>query len=91
MFFVPLSQVESVELLIHALRMAGGEADCTSCPARRVCMKQCLTIASSIENMVQAGTLPVIGEEPEQSEQAESPPPDPTPEGGGKGHLKVVK
>jgi hypothetical protein len=91
MFFVPLSQVESVELLIHALRMAGGEADCTSCPARRVCMKQCLTIASSIENMVQAGTLPMIGEEPEQPEQVESPTPASTPEGGGKGHLKVVK
>ena len=88
MFFIPLAQVESVELVIHALRAAGGEADCGSCPARRVCMKQCLTIAASIEHMAQAGTLPVISEEPEPPEP---PAPAPTPEGGGKGHLKIIK
>ena len=89
MFFIPLSQLESVELVIHALRAAGGEADCGSCPARRVCMKQCLTIAASIENMAQAGTLPVLGEDPE--EPPEPPEPAPTPAGGGKGHLKIIK
>jgi len=57
MFFVPLNQVESVELLIHALRAAAGQADCSSCPVRKVCMKQCLTIADSIEKMAQNGTL----------------------------------
>ncbi len=45
MYLIPLSQPESVELVIHALRVAGGEADCNSCPVRKVCMKQCLTIA----------------------------------------------
>jgi len=80
MFFIPLSQVESVDLVIHALRMAGGIADCSTCPVRRVCMKQCLTIAESVAVMVQAGNLPQIGEDP-----------DPTPEGGGKVGLRVVK
>jgi hypothetical protein len=82
MFFIPLSQVESVELVIHALRMAGGLADCSTCPVRRVCMKQCLTIAESVASMVQSGNLPQLGENPE---------PTPTPEGGGKGGLRVVK
>ena len=92
MFFIPLSQVESVELVIHALRAAGGEADCVSCPAQRVCMKQCLTIASAVENMVRAGTLPVIGEDQQQPvPQPPTPEPEPTPGGGGKGHLKIVK
>jgi hypothetical protein len=80
MFFIPLSQVESVDLVIHALRMAGGVADCPTCPVRRVCMKQCLTIAESVAAMVKAGNLPQIGEDP-----------DPTPEGGGKVGLRVVK
>ena len=31
MFLIPLNQVESVDLVIHALRAAGGEADCTMC------------------------------------------------------------
>ena len=92
MFFIPLSQVESVGLVIHALRVAGGEADCSSCPARRVCMKQCLTIASSIDRMVQAGTLPTTGEE-EPPPQSAEPPPEPKPPAGegGKGHLKIIK
>jgi hypothetical protein len=80
MFFIPLNQLESVELVIHALRMAGGEADCSSCPARRVCMKQCLTIAEAVGKMLQGGTLPTIGEAPA------SAPAEPTG-----GHLKVVK
>jgi hypothetical protein len=60
MFLVPLNQIESVELVIHALRVAGGEADCSTCPTRAVCMKQCLTIAGSIETMLAEGMLPSL-------------------------------
>ncbi len=84
MFFIPLSQVESVELVIHALRAAGGQADCSSCPATRVCMKQCLSIADAVQKMVQAGTLPAIGDEPEPEPPSPSPPP-------GRQRLQVVK
>ena len=84
MFFLPLSQVESVELVIHALRTAGGQADCTSCPAARVCMKQCLSIAEAVQKMVQTGTLPMISEEPAPEPPAGGLPP-------GKGRLQVVK
>ncbi len=88
MFFVPLSQLESVELVIHALRAAGGQVDCTACPAYRVCMKQCLTIADAVSQMVHNGTLPGIG-----------PDLDPAPTGGSaqskapkvRGGLKVIK
>ena len=96
MYFVPLSQLDSVELLVHSLKAAGGEADCTMCPAYKVCMKQCLTIAKAVGQMLEDGTLPQIGGDP---------PPDPPrsvepgsgsnkPSGGGttgKGRLKVVK
>ncbi|AMV73917.1 hypothetical protein JCM30471_23370 [Desulfuromonas carbonis] len=61
MFLVPLSQAESVELVIHALRSAGGAADCSSCPVRKVCMKQCLTIAETVAQMFADGTLPYAG------------------------------
>ena len=61
MYFVPLSQLESVELLVHSLKAAAGEADCKMCPAYKVCMKQCLTIADSVGQMLQNGTLPYIG------------------------------
>jgi hypothetical protein len=84
MFFIPLSQVESVELVIHALRMAGGQADCSSCPAVRVCMKQCLTIAEAVQGMVQTGALPVLGEEPGPESPTAGPAPD-------KARLQVVK
>lgn len=88
MFLIPLNQVESVELVIHALRVAGGAADCSTCPAVRVCMKQCLSIAEAVERMVRTGTLPALGEEPAPE------PPAGTPAGGGgarRGGLKVVK
>jgi hypothetical protein len=88
MYFIPLSQIESVELVIHALRAAGGEADCSSCPVRQVCMKQCLTIADAVSKMVEAGTLPVIGDEEEPRTHRR----DTAGEGKtGKGHLEVVK
>lgn len=61
MYFVPLSQMESVELLIHSLKAAGGQADCTTCPAHKVCMHQCLMIAKSVEQMLENGTLPQMG------------------------------
>ncbi len=88
MFFVPLSQLESVELVIHALRAAGGEADCSHCPARKVCMKQCLTIADAVARMAEDGTLPFVGAEaPEpRSESVPSVPKAPPA-----GHLKVLK
>jgi hypothetical protein len=94
MYFVPLTQLESVELVIHALRAAGGEAECCQCPAYRVCTKQCLTIAAAIGKMLRDGTLPQLGGEiavPTKN----SPDKDPDqPEGGPsarKGRLKVVK
>lgn len=88
MFLIPLNQLESVELVVHALKAAGGEADCGQCPAHRVCMKQCLTIAGAIGNMIASGTLP--GLEPE-SPSAQAPERDPEPPAGGAGHLKIIK
>ena len=88
MFFIPLNQIESVQLVIHALRAAGGEADCSTCPARRVCMKQCLAIAGTVQRLLQEGQLPMLGEEPEPP--AESPPPA-GGDGGRKDRLKVIK
>ncbi|PLY02342.1 MAG: hypothetical protein C0622_05675 [Desulfuromonas sp.] len=89
MYFVPLSQIESVELLIHSLKAAGGEADCTMCPAYKVCMKQCLTIAESVEQMLKIGALPEVNDGPYD------PDPEPTPSGGGAGGsksgLRVIK
>ncbi|MGE4542699.1 MAG: hypothetical protein AB7D06_01190 [Pedobacter sp.] len=86
MFMIPLTQPESVALVIHALRIAGGEADCSTCPVRRVCMKQCLTIAASVDRMLQDGTLPVIGEA-----ATPEPLPDPPAPSPGPGHLKIIK
>lgn len=95
MFFIPLSQVESVELVIHALRAAGGEADCSACPARKVCMKQCLTIAEAVTQMVETGTLPSIEEAPEPGETEATAKAEtqekPSPPDAAKGHLKVIK
>lgn len=88
MFFIPLNQAESVELVIHALRVAGGEADCTSCPARKVCMKQCLTIGNAINRMWQAGVIPT-DEEDEVFAPVEPEPPEPPKPG--KPKLTVVK
>jgi hypothetical protein len=86
MIFIPLNQHESVELVIHALRAAGGEADCSVCPARRVCMKQCLTIAAAVQEMVSSGTLPSLAAGPEPPDDA-----PPAPGGGGRGRLTVIK
>ncbi len=96
MFFVPLSQEESVQLVIHSLKSAAGEADCTMCPAYRVCMKQCLTIAGSVEQMLQTGTLPQLGDGHEEEGGPDLDPDPPTSgpapgNGSGRGRLKVVK
>ena len=98
MFFIPLNQVESVELVVHALRMAGGEADCSTCPARRVCMKQCLTIAASVEKMIAEGNLPAVeaelAMEPETEAEHEAEPAvaeKPEKKPGGASWLKVIK
>ena len=88
MFFIPLSQVESVELVVHALKAAGGAADCTSCPVRKVCMKQCLTIAASVEAMIKAGTLPFLGD---QVVEEPAKPVEPASEPDKGGHLKRIK
>jgi len=83
MYLIPLNQLESVELVIHALRAAAGQAECSQCPAYRVCTRQCLTIAEAVERLLADGQLPSFGEEPT---------PEPPASGGGSGsRLKVVK
>jgi len=82
MYFLPLNQLESVELVIHALRAAGGEVDCAACPVRKVCTRQCLSIAAALAKMAEQGTLPSLGDDPE---------PPPATSGPGKGGLRVVK
>ena len=92
MFFIPLSQVESVELVIHALKTAAGEADCSQCPVRKVCMKQCLNIATSIEGMVTSGALPNI--DPDESIHDSLPIEEETtkePKSSPKPFLRVIK
>jgi hypothetical protein len=102
MFFIPLSQLESVGLVVHALRVAAGEADCSQCPVRKVCMRQCLTIADSIESMIKSGTLPTLGEEKETDadaqeeaaavEEKKNEEENKERKGKGKkGHLEIIK
>lgn len=95
MYFVPLSQLESVELVVHSLRAAAGEADCSMCPVHKVCMKQCLTIASAVGQMLEDGTLPQIGGEPDPPQNEKKRPiadsAKPSDSDPGKGRLKVVK
>jgi len=98
MFFIPLSQLESVGLVVHALRAAAGEADCSQCPVRKVCMQQCLTIADSIESMIKSGTLPTLGEDDEESDAEEEvaaaeeeKQEQQSKDKGKKGHLEIIK
>jgi hypothetical protein len=86
MFLIPLNQIESVDLVIHALRAAGGEADCSTCPVRKVCTKQCLALAEGIQRMVATNSLPSMGSGPEDRN-----PPDKPGGGGPGGHLRIVK
>jgi len=107
MFFIPLSQFESIGLVVHALRAAAGEADCTQCPVRKVCMRQCLTIADSVELMLKNGTLPTLGKDDDpleeqgqerEQEQKRGHGQDQEPKQGDarnkkskRGHLEVIK
>jgi len=86
MYFIPLTQPESVALVIHALRAAGGTLDCRSCPVRKACEKQCLTIADAVERMFESQTLPTLDVEP-----TEPPPPAPASGGKASGGLRLVK
>jgi len=92
MYFIPLNQLESVELVIHALRAAGGQVDCSQCPAYKVCTRQCLSIADAVARLSSEGNLPMFGEPVNQGAGDDSDPPEPPAGGdGGGGHLKVVK
>lgn len=91
MYLIPLNQLESVELVIHALKIAAGQADCSTCPARKVCMQQCATIATAVENMLHTGVLPHLDESPAQVETSSGkdvPSEDPPPQ---RSRLKLVK
>lgn len=83
MYFIPLNQPESVELVIHALRVAAGTADCTTCPVRRVCMKQCANLGEAISRMWEGGGIPSDDPDPTP------PPAPPEPVKGAK--LRLVK
>ena len=88
MFLIPLNQIESVDLVIHALRAAAGEADCSMCPVRKVCTKQCLSVADGIQQMVATNSLPSMDLIPED---ADEDPPDGPDNGGAGSHLRIVK
>ena len=60
MYFIPLNQTESVQMVINALRIAGGTSDCSLCPASRVCSKQCLAVADAVASMLEHDILPVV-------------------------------
>ena len=93
MYLLPLNQIESVELVVHALRVAGGEADCSSCPVRKVCMKQCLTIAGAVATMLADGLLPSLDPaEPDIAEaEAEAESTGSAEPAAPVTHLKVIK
>jgi hypothetical protein len=88
MFLIPLNQIESVDLVIHALRAASGDADCSICPVRRVCTKQCLALADGIQQMVATNSLPSMNRRQETSDED---PPDRPGGGGPSQHLRIIK
>jgi hypothetical protein len=87
MFLIPMNQVESVDLVIHALRMAGGEADCTDCPVRKVCMKQCLAVAEGVQRLVESNSLPRM----DLGGGHQESPSDSPVQGGEGSHLRIIK
>ena len=87
MYFIPMNQIESVDLVVHALRAAAGEADCTMCPARKVCMKQCLTVADGIQRLVETNSLPRMDLKDEGTEKSPKDPKD----GDSGPHLRIIK
>ena len=89
MFLIPLTQIESVDLVIHALRAAGGEADCTMCPVRKVCTKQCLAVANGIQQMVATRALPTM--DILRGDVDNDLPDKPDGDGPGPSHLRIVK
>ena len=91
MFLIPLNQIESVDLVIHALRAAGGEADCSMCPVRKVCTKQCLTVADGIQQMVATNTLPNMDVIQDNEGKGPTDEPDGTDGGGTGPHLRIIK
>jgi hypothetical protein len=91
MFLIPLNQIESVDLVIHALRAAGGEADCSMCPVRKVCTKQCLSVAAAIQQMVATNSLPSMGMPQGDKGSVPLDRPDGPDKGGAGSHLKIVK
>jgi len=72
MYFVPLTQFESVELVIHVLRNANGDT-CIGCPAKSVCMRQCETVGNAIQELLISGNLPQIGNSDEVEEEVNPP------------------
>lgn len=91
MFLIPLNQIESVDLVIHALRAAGGEADCSMCPVRKVCTKQCLSVASGIQQMVATNSLPNMGMLHKDKDDGPSGRPSGPDSGGAGPHLRIIK
>jgi hypothetical protein len=91
MFLIPLNQIESVDLVIHALRAAGGEADCSMCPVRRVCTKQCLSVAAGIQQMVATNSLPNMGLIRGDEDEDSLDRPDGPESGGAGSHLRIIK
>ncbi|MDT8444597.1 MAG: hypothetical protein RQ722_09905 [Desulfuromonadales bacterium] len=91
MFLIPLNQIESVDLVIHALRTAGGEADCSMCPVRKVCTKQCLAVAAGIQQMVATNSLPNMGMLQEDKDSDPLQRPDGPDRGGPNSHLRIIK
>ena len=91
MFLIPLNQIESVDLVVHALRAAGGEADCSMCPVRKVCTKQCLSVADGIQQMVATNTLPSMDLLKSDNPEEVSDDPDGPDSGGSGSHLRIVK
>lgn len=99
MYFIPLNQMESVELVINALRIAGGEADCSTCPAYNACGKQCLAVADAIDKMLQTSALPSLdpvapppgATAPPPKEQGGKEKKEKTGVKGGRGALKIIK
>jgi hypothetical protein len=90
MFLIPMNQIESVDLVIHALRAAGGEADCTMCPVRKVCTKQCLSVADGIQQMVATNSLPNMDLIRDAEDDPTDEPDGPDSSGSGS-HLRIVK
>ncbi|MBE0576670.1 MAG: hypothetical protein IH613_12340 [Desulfuromonadales bacterium] len=91
MFLIPLNQIESVDLVIHALRMAGGDADCSMCPVRKVCTKQCLAVAAGIQQMVATNSLPNMDMLKDEKDPGPFSRPEGPDNGGAGSHLRIVK